>query len=218
MKEHEILTLEEVAAYLRVSERTVYDWANKGDIPCGKLGTTWRFKRSDVETWVDRKLGGATKAIRTESIALRDVLTADRVLLLDADGKAEALNALVDTLGTAPEVKDVAELRREVFEREALMSTGIGFGIGVPHVRLASVKDLVLAVGVNRHDLSDYASLDGQPVRIICMVAARENQHAHYLKTLAAISSLMKIASVRERLLETADVAEVYRVLTQGIG
>ena len=47
--DHEILTIEEVAQYLRVSERTVYDWANKGDIPCGKLGTTWRFKRTEVE-------------------------------------------------------------------------------------------------------------------------------------------------------------------------
>ena len=53
---HEIMTIEEVAAYLRVSERTVYDWAQKGDLPGGKLGTTWRFKREDVEHWVNSRI------------------------------------------------------------------------------------------------------------------------------------------------------------------
>jgi PTS system nitrogen regulatory IIA component len=216
MAEHEILTLEEVAAYLRVSERTVYDWANKGEIPCGKLGTTWRFKRSEVEKWVDTKLTGTQKPLRAEAIALQDVLAPERVLLLDCTGKEEALNTLVDALATAPEVKDKEELRREVFEREALMSTGIGFGIGVPHVRLASIKNLVLAVGVNKQDLEDYASLDERPVRIICMLAARENQHAQYLKALAAISSLMKDATVREALLAATDAAAVYSLLTRG--
>lgn len=216
MSDHEILTLEEVAAYLRVSERTVYDWANKGEIPCGKIGTTWRFKRSELEKWVDARLTASKKPVRPESIALRDLLTPERVLLLDCESKETALNALVDALGRAPQVKDPEELRREVFERETLMSTGIGFGIGVPHVRLASVKDLVLAVGVNKRDLEDYASLDERPVRIICMVAARENQHAQYLKALAAISNLMKEAEVRDALLSAEDPAQVYALLTRG--
>lgn len=216
MAEHEILTLEEVADYLRVSERTVYEWANKGEIPSGKLGTTWRFKRSEVEKWVDNKLTRPARPLRTESVTLRDVLSVDRVRLLDCTRKDDALNILADALVTAPEVKDAKALRREVFEREALMSTGIGFGIGVPHVRLPSVSDLVIAVGVNRRELVDYVSLDERPVQIIFMVAARDNQHAHYLKTLAAISSLMKVAGVREALLAATDVDTVYNLLTNG--
>ena len=50
--EDNILTIEEVAKYLRVSDRTVYDWAQKGEIPAGKIGTVWRFKKSEVENWV----------------------------------------------------------------------------------------------------------------------------------------------------------------------
>ena len=46
----EILTIEEVARYLRVSERTVYEWAQKGEIPAGKIGTVWRFKKDDIES------------------------------------------------------------------------------------------------------------------------------------------------------------------------
>lgn len=215
MSTHDILTLEEVAEYLRVSERTVYDWANKGEIPCGKLGTTWRFKRSEVERWVDRKIGGG-RATRPEAILLKDILTPDRVLRLQCTTKEEALNALIDALASAPEVKNRDELAREVLEREKLMSTGIGFGIGVPHVRLATVEDLVMAVGVNDRGLDDYASLDDEPVRIICMVAARDGQHAQYLKTLAAISGLLKETEVRTALLEAPDVEAIHNLLTTG--
>ena len=215
MAGYEILTLEEVADYLRVSERTVYDWANKGEIPCGKLGTTWRFKRSDVEAWVDNKLSQPKKPVRSEAVILSEVLTPERVLLLDCSGKAETLNAIVDCLAAAPQVKNVEELRREVFDREELMSTGIVFGIGVPHVRLASVRDLVVAVGVNRREIVDYTSLDEGPVQIVFMVAARNNQHTQYLKALAAISTLTKDATMRDALLAAKDRDEVFELLTE---
>ena len=51
--EEDILTIEEVAKYLRVSERTVYDWAQKGEIPSGKIGTVWRFRKADIERWIN---------------------------------------------------------------------------------------------------------------------------------------------------------------------
>ena len=51
--EDDILTIEEVAKYLRVSERTVYDWAQKGEIPSGKIGTVWRFKKSEIEKYAE---------------------------------------------------------------------------------------------------------------------------------------------------------------------
>ena len=50
--ENEILTLEEVAVYLKAGKRTVYRLAQKGGIPAFKLGGTWRFCRSDLERWI----------------------------------------------------------------------------------------------------------------------------------------------------------------------
>lgn len=49
----EILTLEEVAAFLKAGKRTVYRFAQNGDIPAFKVGGTWRFRRSELETWID---------------------------------------------------------------------------------------------------------------------------------------------------------------------
>jgi excisionase family DNA binding protein len=48
----EILTLDEVAAYLKAGKRTVYRLAQKGEIPAFKLGGTWRFRRSELDIWI----------------------------------------------------------------------------------------------------------------------------------------------------------------------
>lgn len=50
--EGEILTLEEVAAYLKAGKRTVYRLAQQGDIPAFKLGGTWRFRRTELDRWI----------------------------------------------------------------------------------------------------------------------------------------------------------------------
>ena len=217
MDEHEILTIEEVAQYLRISERTAYDWANKGTIPCGKLGTAWRFKRSEIERWVDDKLSGKRTPSPgdMQTIKLQDVLSPDRVLLLDTRSKSEVLDALIECLSRMPDIKDAKLLRDEIFHREELMSTGIGFNVAVPHVRLDSVTNLVVAVAITKHDITDYESLDEKPVRIICMVAARRDQHAQYLKTLGLVSATLKAESVREALLDATDPQTAYLILTQ---
>jgi PTS system nitrogen regulatory IIA component len=214
---HEIMTIEEVAAYIRVSERTVYDWAQKGELPGGKLGTTWRFKRADIEKWVNDRLSteapgkGAAKKAATASF----VLTPERIVLMEHPGKHEVLERLANLLAETPFVKDRDALLKGILEREELMSTGIGFGIGVPHVRIDSVSDLVMAVAVCRSPVLDYASLDEAPVQIVCMLAARTNQHTQYIRTLSAISSRLKDADVRSKIIASDDPAAICRLLME---
>lgn len=50
----EILTLEEAAAFLKAGKRTLYRFAQRGQIPAFKLGGTWRFRRSEIERWIDQ--------------------------------------------------------------------------------------------------------------------------------------------------------------------
>ena len=214
---HEIMTIEEVAEYLRVSERTVYDWAQKGQLPGGKLGTTWRFKRGDIEGWVNRRIGTssapATSSLGASS-SLGRILSSERVVFLDTAKKEVALKTLCAVLGTCSLVHNDAELEAAIFRREELMSTGIGFGIGVPHVRLASVDDLVMALGIARHPLADYSSLDDEPVRLVCMVAAGGTQHPQYIRALSAISSRLRDETVRKTLLAATDARSAYQIFT----
>jgi excisionase family DNA binding protein len=54
--EHEILTLEEVALYLRLKPQTIYKWAQEKRIPAVKLGKEWRFRRSILDRWLDEQM------------------------------------------------------------------------------------------------------------------------------------------------------------------
>jgi len=216
MENHDILTIEEVALYLRVSERTVYDWANKGTIPSGKLGTTWRFKKTDVEDWVDEKLSGNVQSTPSvTSISIRDILVPDRITFMDVAQKNDALEQVATSLSTSDAVTDPDALQQEILIREELMSTGIGFQVAVPHVRLPSVSEVVMAIGINKTPIADYESLDNQPIQIICMLAARQDQHALYLKALGKISNALKVAEKREALLSLEDPQAAYLILTQ---
>ena len=53
---HEILTLEEVAHYLRLKPQTIYRWAQERRIPAVKLGKEWRFRKSILDRWLDEQM------------------------------------------------------------------------------------------------------------------------------------------------------------------
>lgn len=211
---HDIMTIEEVSEYLRVSERTVYDWAQKGLLPGGKLGTNWRFRRADVEDWVNRRLGTPVTPATVSPAAstLSTILSVDRVVFLESTTKEAVLRQLCGVLATSPLIHNANELEPAIFRREELMSTGIGLGVGVPHVRLASVDNLVMALGIARTPVADYQSLDAAPVSIVCMVAAGSAQHTQYIRVLSAISTRLKEEPVRVALIKSSTVEEAHRV------
>jgi PTS system nitrogen regulatory IIA component len=209
----DILTIDEVAKYLRVSERTIYDWAQKGEIPSGKIGTVWRFKKSDIENWVNDRLSANKAPSRSASVQVENIIAPDRIVFLDFSAKRDALLALADNLAQAPQIKNRQELTQELLKREELMSTAIGRGIAIPHVRLASVTDLVVSVGISRIDIQDFLALDDQPVRLIFMIAAAYNQHSYYLQTLSFFSDRLKNSGLRNALIAAQDAKEAYTLL-----
>lgn len=214
MVEEAILTIEEVAKYLRVSERSVYDWAQKGEIPAGKFGTVWRFKKSEVEKWVNDRLSSGRLGNRLNPVQMQVILSPDRVLFLDYPAKRDVLLALAQNIATAPQIKNSQELTLEILRREELMSTAIGRGIAIPHIRLQSITDLVVSVGISSVDITDFNPLDDEPVRLVFMIAAAYNQHAHYLQTLSYFSARLKNQTLRDSLLQAQTPDEVYRLLT----
>ena len=212
--EDDILTIEEVAKYLRVSDRTVYDWAQKGEIPAGKIGTVWRFKKSEVEKWVNERLSSSSNTKRTDaSVQVKNILSPDRVVFITQSAKRDALTELANVLANAPQVKRGDELLSEILKREELMSTAVGRGIAIPHVRLSSVTDLVMAVGVCRTPISDFQTVDDKPVNLLIMIAAAYNQHTYYLQTISYFSAKLKSQELRDAIANAATEKEVYELL-----
>jgi PTS system nitrogen regulatory IIA component len=212
MFSNDILTIEEVAKYLRVSERTVYEWAQKGEIPAGKIGTAWRFKKTDIERWVNERLP-ADQRPPVFPLPGSRLISPDRVLFLAHRAKRDVLVALAESLALCPQVKNRQELITEILKRDELMSTAIGRGIAIPHVRLSSVTDLVVSVGICGNEIADFQTLDDEPVRLVIMIAAAYNQHAYYLQTLSFFSSRLKNSQLRRSILEAPNPLEAYRLL-----
>lgn len=212
--EDDILTIEEVAKYLRVSDRTVYDWAQKGEIPAGKIGTVWRFKKSEIERWVNEKLSSSSKKEEIE-VQIKNILSPDRVVFIKNSSKHDAIVELAEVLAGAPQIKNKDELIKEILKREELMSTAVGRGIAIPHVRLSSVTDLVMAVGVSKKPIEDYQSIDEEPVTLLIMIAAAHNQHTYYLKTISYFSGKLKSNELRDAIKNAQSPREVYDVLVK---
>ncbi len=215
----EIMTIEEVAKYLRLSERKVYELAQKGEIPCGKVGTSWRFKKSEVQNWTDSQLGvNKTTSPALEAnfipLPLSNVLTEDRVIIRKDATKTEILNELIDILSQTPEITSKQKLAEGIYHREQLMSTGIGMQIGIPHVRIDSTKDVVVAAAVVKNGVKDYESIDGELVKIIFMIVARNDQHAQHLKLLSQISSNLREESTRNMIINSNSAEDFFKIIS----
>ena len=198
---------------MRVSERTVYEWAQKGEIPAGKIGTVWRFKESEIARWVDERLSAERPSGGLGPADVRAMLSTQRILFLNEPRKSEALAELAKNLATAPQIKNAQELASEIARREDLMSTAIGKGVAIPHARLQSVTDIVASVGISGVGVEGFGALDDEPVRIILMIAAPYGQHAGYLQALAFFSARLRDRDLRERLLSSGSAQEARDIL-----
>jgi PTS system nitrogen regulatory IIA component len=144
----------------------------------------------------------------------QSVLSLHRILFLNYPAKRDVLLALAENLAAAPQVKNSQELSAQILKREELMSTAIGCGIAIPHVRLSSVTDLVVSVGISRTGIANFCPLDDEPVRLVFMIAAAYNQHAYYLQTLSWFCTRLKNKSLRDSLLSAENEQEVFNLLT----
>ena len=79
----DIMTLEEVAAYLKVKPQTIYTWAQEKKIPAAKIGKEWRFKKSIIDEWFNQHIDEKFDKIVDKSIGknlILDVLLIKGVL------------------------------------------------------------------------------------------------------------------------------------------
>ena len=125
----------------------------------------------------------------------------------------EAIRELVDLLVEAGKVdksdrEDVLECIRQ---REETMSTGIGFGIAIPHASSAQVGEVVAAFGRSTSGIP-FESLDGEPVNFIVLFVVPKDQFQTHLRTLAAIAKFLNDKTVREELSKAPSSAAILQV------
>ncbi len=131
---------------------------------------------------------------------------------LKAKNKYKAIEELAQVFKGSRAVENVKELIGALIERERIMSTGIGFGIAIPHAKIKSVSEIVFAIGISKNGIN-FDSLDGKPVHIIILVAAGERQHKEYLKLLSKIMSILREESMRNIIIDSKANTEILEIL-----
>ena len=208
----EILTIKQVADYLKVNERAIYKLAKDGGIPTVKIANQWRFRRSMIDGWLDLQMSGALGGHNGEEgglpeggngVSITDALRPEAIRLdLGAGNMTGALNELVDLLVETFPVHDPAGLRHAVLSRERLCSTAIAEHAALPHPRYNGsrfTKELALVVGRSDRGL-DFGSLDGKPTHLVVMMCAQSD--ATHLRVIAKLGRLLGDAGLRRALLE----------------
>lgn len=133
-------------------------------------------------------------------IEFNKMIDESRITDLKATTKEEALRELVDVLATSPDVADKEELLNAIFEREKVISTGVGIEVALPHVKIPSVKNFVIAIG-RSHKGIDFESLDDKPVYIVVMIGANDKQAGDFLKVLARLVLKLKNRNFRKQVM-----------------
>jgi fructose-specific phosphotransferase system IIA component len=125
----------------------------------------------------------------------------------------DAIRELVDRLVEAGKIdkSDREDVLESIRQREETMSTGIGFGIAIPHASSSKVAEVVAAFGRSTSGIP-FESLDGEPVNFIVLFVVPKDQFQTHLRTLAAIAKFLNDKTVREELSKAPSPAAILQV------
>lgn len=140
---------------------------------------------------------------------ISDILSTDVIAVnLDTTDKDDAIKKVIDLAAKSNKILDLEKVSQTIFEREKLVSTGVGKGFAIPHGKTDSISDVVAAFAITK-DPIDFDSIDGEPVSFIFLLIGKENLLNTHIKLLSRISRLMNKDEFREKLLEAATPEEV---------
>ncbi|MFN3345705.1 MAG: PTS sugar transporter subunit IIA [Chloroherpetonaceae bacterium] len=133
---------------------------------------------------------------------------------MEAKSKGDLIDKMLALVGSHPNVADAGKLRDDVWKREKEMSTGIGKKVALPHAKTNAVTAPVLAFATLKKEV-DFDSIDQEPINIVFLLATPESMLTQHLKLLSRISRLVATEAVREKLVSTAEIAEVIELFQE---
>jgi len=216
-----ILTLKELANYLRVNERTILRMQKAGQITGIKVGGQWRFNGSQIDAlfFPDGPLSDPTAAVPLNeftptavAVPASRLVNADRMVLdMKAETGSDAIDELVDVIVKRNLCLDAGALREAVHAREALLSTGVGNGIAIPHPRdpIPTVAEPTVIVVGRAEKGIDFGAADSTPVSLFFLICSQTVQ-AH-LNVLGRLAHLCTNENTTDGMKKTADPEQFMR-------
>src|SRR5437870_13787911 len=146
---------------------------------------------------------------------LGDILSPAQIVPeMQAANRWEAIDELINNLVQTGKIKTESrdQIAAVVKKRETSMSTGIGFGIGIPHASTDLIHEVVGALGRSKSGVN-FDALDNQPVNLVMLFLVPQGQFQKHLHTLANIAKLMHKADFRQALEQAPDAEGMLKAI-----
>ena len=148
-------------------------------------------------------------------MTLSDILNTECVVTeMHATDRWQAIDELLAQLVKAKRIQaeHLPAITQAVKKRETTMSTGIGFGIGIPHATTELIGDVIGAFGRSKTGIN-FEALDEQPVSLIVLFLVPQGQFQKHLHTLANIAKFLHDRPLREKLQQAASADEIVQII-----
>jgi excisionase family DNA binding protein len=192
----QILTLSEVAEYLKVAEKTILRMIQKGEIPCAKVASQWRFMKPMIDDWLISRMNvlprnDLSSLLEREGslVPLSRLIRKEKIIMdLSPGTKEEVLNALIAPLTITQDNRQL--FLKKLLQRESMSSTAIGQHVAIPHLRrpeenLIPGPEIILGVCPKG---CDFDSIDSKPTHLFFLIIT--DSEVVHLRILSRISQM----------------------------
>jgi mannitol/fructose-specific phosphotransferase system IIA component (Ntr-type) len=142
-------------------------------------------------------------------VKIQDILQKNSILIdLNSTDKQEVLSQMARFMASLHDLPNGESIDQKILERESDMSTGIGYGIAIPHARITGIDRLYMVAGRSNQGI-EFNAIDEQPVHLLFMMISPTNTSSDHTQILSSLSRIMSYEDVRKKLL-TADSTELF--------
>lgn len=134
-------------------------------------------------------------------------------LNVNGDDKDEILSNIVHKMSEEHAIPDEDDLLKELIKRESQGGTSLGNGIAIPHARLKSLDRIVVAVAKLSHSVNfDWGGNGDEKVRMVFVLVTPSDRAGEYLKVLAKLSKILKNHELKNQLLESNSIQDIWNL------
>jgi nitrogen PTS system EIIA component len=148
-------------------------------------------------------------------VKIQDLIQKNAILTdIAQTEKSEVLRLMATFMATRYGLPDGEDIAQRIIERETDMSTGIGYGIAIPHARVPGIDQLYLVAGRSIVGI-EFNAIDEQPVHLLFMMLSPKNTSSEHTQVLSKLSRIMSYEEVRSKLLEVQTTEQFYDVIVK---
>ena len=147
-------------------------------------------------------------------IYLKDYIRTSHIQFLHRAEKTAAIEQMCEMMSNSSNIEDKDRFKKAILEREEIVSTGIGLGIAIPHVKIDQVRDMTIGIGICADGIP-WDAIDNKPVKIVIMIAGSKEQHNLYLRILSKFILVLKKEKRRNQLISARSPEEVVALFSE---